>query len=223
MTKPKTLSPTETAKLVRFAAGASVCVAVTLIVAKLIAWFMADSEALLSSLLDSMLMFFAVRVAHSPADRDHRFGHGKAEAIAALAQSALITGSAIFLMIEAVHRLIEPAPVSYGSVGMGVMGFSIFMTLALTQLQRFVVKRTGSVAIEADQLHYLTDLLTNAAVLIAIFLAVYLGWGLADPIFALVLGFFILYSAWEIGRKAVRILPLALLGAVSGRATRAHH
>ena len=213
MTKPKTLSPTETAKLVRFAAGASVCVAVTLIVAKLIAWFMTDSVALLSSLIDSMLdavssgiMFFAVRVAHSPADRDHRFGHGKAEAIAALAQSALITGSAIFLMIEAVHRLIEPAPVSYGSVGMGVMGFSIFMTLALTQLQRFVVKRTGSVAIEADQLHYLTDLLTNAAVLIAIFLAVYLGWGLADPIFALVLGFFILYSAWEIGRKAVDML-----------------
>lgn len=213
MTKAKTLSPAETAKLVRFAAGASVCVALTLIVAKLVAWFMTDSIALLSSLIDSMLdavssgiMFFAVRLAHTPADAHHRFGHGNAEAIAALAQAALITGSAIFLIIEAVHRLIEPAPVSYGAVGMGVMGFSIIMTLGLTQLQRYVVKRTGSVAIESDQLHYLTDLLTNAAVLIALALAVYLGWGLADPLFAIVLGVFIFYSAWEIGKKAMDML-----------------
>lgn len=207
------LPPKEAERLVRRAAQASVAVAVALIVTKLGAWWMTDSVALLSSLIDSMLdavssgiMLFAVRVAHTPADREHRFGHGKAEAIAALAQAALITGSALFLIIEAIHRLIHPVAIDQGRIGIGVMVFSIVMTFGLTRLQSYVVKRTGSLAIEADSLHYLTDLLTNLAVLIALVLASELGWGLADPLIALALGAFILKSAWEIGRKAFDML-----------------
>ena len=202
-----------TARLMRLAAYASVATALTLIVVKVVAWWLTDSVSLLSSLIDSLLdatasgiMLLAVRAATTPADDEHRFGHGKAEALAALAQAALISGSAIFLLAEATHRLAVPQPIEYGDVGIAVMLFSIVLTFALTRVQAYVVRQTQSLAIEADSIHYLSDLLMNAAVILALVLVAYMGWQLADPIIAIAIAAYILYSAARIGWKAYNML-----------------
>src|SRR5437762_5888481 len=147
---------------------ASLGVALLLIAAKLVVWISTGSVALLSSLVDSMVdaaaslvTFFAVRHATVPADREHRFGHGKAEPLAALGQSAFLVGSAVLLMFEAVRRLVSPAPIEDPAAGIAVMVFSIVVTIGLVSYQRHVVRRTGSLAIGADELHYRGDLLLN--------------------------------------------------------------
>lgn len=202
-----------TGRLMRLAAYASVATAATLIVVKVGAWWLTDSVSLLSSLIDSLLdatasliMLLAVRAATTPADEEHRFGHGKAEALAALAQAALISGSAIFLVAEASHRLAVPQPIEHGDIGIAVMVFSIVLTFALTRFQAYVVRQTDSLAIEADSIHYLSDLLMNSAVILALVLVAYFGWQLADPIFALAIAAFIIYSAGRIGWRAYNML-----------------
>jgi ferrous-iron efflux pump FieF len=145
----------------------------------------ADSVSLLSTLLDSLLdaaasliNLLAVRHALTPADREHRFGHGKAEPLAALGQSTFIAGSAAFLIVQAANRLVSPHPVTHTAIGLGVMAFSIAATLLLVLFQRFVIRRTGSLAIKADSLHYASDLIVNASVVVALILiAVYAGSG----------------------------------------------
>lgn len=205
--------PASNGRLMRLATYASVSTAAVLIAVKLGAWWLTDSVAMLSSLVDSFLdsaasvvTLFAVRHSLTPADAEHRFGHGKAEPLAALAQASLITGSALFLLIEAAPRLIAPHPVEAGEIGIAVMIFSIIATFALTRFQRYVVRRTGSTAIRADALHYVADLLTNAAVIVALLLSTRLGWHLADPILALVIAGYILFSAFQIGRQALDVL-----------------
>lgn len=205
--------PRTTARLMRLAAYASVATATILIVVKVVAWWLTDSVSLLSSLIDSLLdamasviMLLAVRAALTPADDEHRFGHGKAEALAALAQAALITGSAIFLVAEAAHRLAVPQPIAYGDIGIAVMAFSIVLTFALTRVQAYVVRHTQSLAIEADSIHYLSDLLMNSAVILALVLVTYLGWQLADPVIAIAIAAYILVSALRIGWKAYNML-----------------
>jgi ferrous-iron efflux pump FieF len=195
--------------LMRLATHAAVGVAAVLIAAKLAAWLLTGSVALLTSLVDSVLdlvasvlNLLAVRHALEPADREHRFGHGKAEALAGLGQGAFITGSAVFLIFEAVGRLIEPRPVVQGAVGIGVMLFSIAVTLALVLFQNRVVRRTGSVAISADTLHYKSDLLTNLGVIAALALATQLGWQLADPLIAIAIALYILRGAFGIFRES---------------------
>lgn len=180
------------ARLIRSATYASVGVAGILIAAKFVAWQATGSVSLLSTLLDSLLdacasliNLYAVRQALQPADAEHRFGHGKAEALSGLAQSAFIGGSGLFLIIEAVDRLITPQPISQGMAGISVMGLSILLTLLLVGFQTYVVRRTGSVAISADSLHYRADLLVNVGVIIAIVIGVYWNQPLADPLIAL--------------------------------------
>src|SRR5437660_3059315 len=138
-------------RLRRRATYAALAVAAVLIAAKLVVWISTGSVALLSSLVDSLVdavaslvNFFAVRHAATPADREHRFGHGKAEPLAALGQSAFLVGSAMLLMAEAIRKLIEPTPVSNAPVGIAVMLFAIAITAALVTYQRHVVQRTGS-------------------------------------------------------------------------------
>lgn len=199
--------------LVRTAAVASVGVAASLIAAKAVAYVLTDSVGLLSTLVDSLLdiaastmNLLAVRHARTPADVDHRFGHGKAEPLAGLAQAAFISGSAVFLVVQAIQRLWSPRELSHGMVGIGVMVGSIIATLALVRFQRHVARKSGSVAIEADALHYTTDLLANAAVIVAVLLATQLGWLRADPIISLLIAGYILYSALQIGRRALDML-----------------
>jgi ferrous-iron efflux pump FieF len=197
----------------RLATYASVVTASVLIAVKLGAWWLTDSVSLLSSLIDSLLdaaasvvTLLAVRQALVPADTEHRFGHGKAEPLAALLQAGLISGSAIFLAIEAASRLFAPEEVAYGTVGVAVMLVSIALTFALTRFQLYVVRRTGSSAIAADSLHYMSDLLMNAAVIAALVLASEFGLLRADPVIALGVAAWILYSAWQIGRGALDML-----------------
>ncbi|RLQ20632.1 cation diffusion facilitator family transporter [Seongchinamella sediminis] len=192
----------------RLATYASVTVASTLIAAKLLAWQMSGAVSLLATLVDSGLdvvasavNLLAVRHALSPADREHRFGHGKAEAIAGLGQAILITGSSLFLFYSAIQRMLEPVPLSGFGLGMWVMVFSILMTLLLLTFQRHVILRTDSTAIRADALHYRTDLLVNASVLLALALSRW-GWPGFDPLFAMAIAVYILYSAWAIIRHA---------------------
>lgn len=203
----------EAARLLRLATTASVATALLLIVVKLVAFVLTDSVSILSTLIDSLLdaaaslvNLVAVRHALVPADREHRFGHGKAEPLAAMVQAAFITGSAIFLVIEAVPRLFTPHPVSHSGIGIGVMAFSIVATLALVTLQRRVIRRTGSLAISADQLHYLGDVLVNGAVIVALILATQLGWTFADPLFGIGIAAYILYNAWQIAAGALDML-----------------
>ena len=194
----------------RFATYASVFVASTLVLIKLGAWLLSDSVAVLSSLIDSaldaaasLLTLFAVHHALAPADREHRFGHGKAESIAALGQAAFITGSAIFLLFESSHRLMRPQPLDHGDLAIVVMVMSVVLTFALVRLQLYVVHRTGSLAIGADSVHYKADLLVNAGIIVSLVLSTRLELPRADLLIAIAVASYILYSAWQIGNEAL--------------------
>ncbi len=206
-------SSAEAARLMRLATYASVAVAGSLILVKLAAWLYTDSISLLSTLIDSlldalasMINLFAVRHALVPADREHRFGHGKAEPLAALSQTAFIAGSALFLVFEAGHRLSDPRPVLHSEIGIAVMVAAIAVTFALTRFQAHVVRKTGSVAIKADSLHYVGDILVNGAVIVALLLASELGWAIADPLFGLAIAGYIMFNAWRIARGSFDML-----------------
>lgn len=200
-------------RLMRFATYASVSVALLLVTIKTFAWFATDSVSVLSSLLDSLLdvlassvTLYAIRKAQEPADREHRFGHGKAEPLAALAQSAFIGGSAVLLLFEAGHRFIHPRAVERPELGISVMVFTIVVTLALVAFQTWVARRSGSIAINADALHYKGDVMLNIAVIAALFLGGWLDWGYADPIFGVLIAIYILLNAWAIVREALDML-----------------
>ena len=206
--RPVPTPPREVARLMRLATYASISVATILIIAKSIAWGMSGSVSLLATLIDSTLDAFAslinliaVRHALSPADKEHRFGHGKAEALAGLGQAAFIAGSAGFLLLEAGRRIAHPLPLEAPGVGIMVMLLSIVATLLLLGFQRYVIRKTNSTAIKADALHYRTDLLVNGSVIVALWLSVQ-GWAGFDAMFAIGIAIYILYSAWEIVKQA---------------------
>ena len=189
---------------------ASLAVAAVLIAAKLVVWISTDSVALLSSLVDSfvdaaasLVNFFAVRQAIVPADREHRFGHGKAEPLAALGQSAFLIGSAILLMFEAVRHLVSPVPVEDARSGIAVMVFAIAVTVGLVAYQRHVVRHTGSIAVGADELHYRSDLILNLGVIATLMLGSILHLPILDPLFGGAVGLWIIYGAVKIARLSL--------------------
>ncbi|MCT8641078.1 cation diffusion facilitator family transporter [Glaesserella parasuis] len=197
---------------VKRAANFSVIVAATLIIAKAFAWWQTGSMAILAAMTDSLVDLFAsltnmlvLRFALQPADDDHTFGHGKAESLAALAQSAFITGSATFLLLQGIQRLTEPQLVQSSELGIAISLFSIVLTAALVLYQKKVVKLTQSPAIEADSLHYQTDLYMNAAILVAMILNIY-GVIYADALFAIGIALYILFNAAKMCWEAVQSL-----------------
>lgn len=203
---------TKSEKLIILASRASVLVAVCLLTMKFYAWVMTGSMGILAALVDSLLdlcasliNMAAVRYAMEPADKEHRFGHGKAEALAGLGQATFIASSAIFLIIYTLERIINPELIESPEIGTWVMFVSLGITMLLVTYQRYVVKMTGSVAIKADSLHYFTDILTNIGILVGIGLY-YLGWLYADPIIAMLIGVFIFKSAYEIAYESVQLL-----------------
>ena len=207
------IAASATARLMQRATYASIAVAAVLIVAKTVAWSLTESVSVLSSLLDSLLdavasavNLFAVRQALMPADREHRFGHGKAEPLAGLAQAAFITGSAVLLLMQAAQRLRAPPPITHGEFGIVVMVLSIVLTAGLVAYQRHVVRATGSVAISADRLHYAGDVLLNGSVILSLVLSGWFGFRYADPIFGIAVGLYILISALRIGRQSLDLL-----------------
>ena len=202
------ISQEHNARLLRLATYASVVTASLLIAGKLAAMLLTGSVSVMASLIDSLMdvaasliNLFAVRYSLMPADEEHRFGHGKAESLAGLAQATFIAGSALFLLLHAVDRLLNPQPLQAIGIGIAVMVFAIAATLILLGIQRYVIARTGSTAIRADSLHYFTDLLTNASIIVALALSL-AGWQGLDPIFAIGIACYILYSAWQIGLDA---------------------
>jgi ferrous-iron efflux pump FieF len=197
---------------VKLASRASVATALCLIVIKLVAWLYSGSASMLGSLTDSfsdalasIVNFIAIRYAIVPADDDHRYGHGKAEPLASLAQAAFIMGSASLLLLYGGEKLINPVPVTNAVSGIVVSIIAMVMTFALVLLQRHALVKTKSSLVEADSLHYQSDLLLNAAVLLALVLAQY-GWWWADGLFAVFIALFIGNQALGLGYRSIQSL-----------------
>ena len=200
-------------RLMRLASMASVAAAVLLIAIKFVAFLQTGSVSLLSTLFDSALdagasivNLIAVRHALTPADAEHRFGHGKAEPLAGLVQVAFILGSSILLLTEVIDHFITPRPVSAPEIGIAVMAISMLVTLVLVLLQRHVVRKTGSMAIKADSAHYGSDFLVNASVIVALILSAKFKLWWIDPAIGLAIALFIAWAAVQIGREALDML-----------------
>lgn len=192
-------------KLASRAAMASVAVASTLLGLKIWASIATGSVSVLGSLADtaldiiaSLVTLFSVRLAAEPADAEHGFGHGKAEALSALFQTWLIAISALAIGWRGITRLGSGASPSHAELGIAVSGVAIAMTLALLWYQRRVVKRTGSLAIAADSAHYTSDLLLNASVILALVLDSLLGLRGADPVFGIAIAVWLVWHAWGV-------------------------
>ena len=200
----------ERGELTRKAAIASVSMALFLVALKVWASIETGSVAMLGSLADtaldliaSLVTFFGVRWAAMPADAEHRFGHGKAEALAALIQVILITISALAIGWRSIDRFNSGARTEGLELGVGVSVVAMAATFALLAYQRYVIRRTGSVAIHTDHVHYQSDLLLNLAVIAALVLDQMLGWTLADPVFGLAIALWLLYGAWSAASQSV--------------------
>ncbi|ELY5789916.1 CDF family cation-efflux transporter FieF [Cronobacter turicensis] len=200
------------ARLVSRAALAATLVATLLLIIKIFAWWYTGSVSILAALVDSLVdiaasltNLFVVRYSLQPADEEHTFGHGKAESLAALAQSMFISGSALFLFLTGIQHLIQPEPMRAPLVGIVVTVAALVTTLILVTFQRWVVRKTRSQAVRADMLHYQSDVMMNTAILVALALSWY-GLHRADALFALGIGVWILYSALRMGYEAVQSL-----------------
>lgn len=207
------LTVDEAARLTARITWLSVGVGGTLMVLKAAAWWVSGSVALLASAGDSALdfvaalvTFWAVRVAVLPADAEHRYGHGKAEAFASLLQAGLVFASAALIGQQAVDRLLNPQPVSQEQLGIAVMGISMLLTLALVRAQAQVIARTSSVAIKGDRAHYLADLVSNAAAIVGLGLARWSGDPRWDAVAGLLVALWLVKGAVEVLRAAANEL-----------------
>jgi len=201
---------TEKARLTVNAALASVAAALFLLLLKSAAAWETGSVAMLGSLADtaldllaSLVTLYGVRLAAMPADHDHRYGHGKAEALAALFQVALITASAALIGWRAVIRLTEEQRATDVEFGVGVSLIAIGVTFALLAYQRKIIAQTGSVAIRADNIHYQSDLLLNLAVAAALLLDQVAGFTGADPIFGIAIALWLAWGAFKASSQAI--------------------
>lgn len=206
---PGRIAPEEARKITGAATWASLAVAAVLVVSKATVWWMSGSVALLASMADSMLdltasltVFFAVRYAAEPADEQHRFGHGKAEAFASILQAMLVAVSAALLVREGIEHTWRPVELQASGWALGVMVLSIVLTLALLMVQSRAIDETGSVAIEGDRAHYLSDLAANLAVIIGIGGSM-LGFARLDGIAALAVAAWLGWTAWEVAKRAL--------------------
>ena len=203
---------TEHARLLRLATRASVGVASILIIGKAVAWWFSGSVSMLAGLTDSLLdgvtsllNLLAVHYALRPADDDHRYGHGKAESLAGMAQALFIAGSAVLIAFQAYQRLLHPEPVGAPWLSIAVIVLSLALTVALLTLQHRVIRETGSNAVRADSLHYRSDLLLNGSILLALVLAAF-GLHQVDAWFGLGIAAYILWSAIQIARESFAVL-----------------
>lgn len=206
------ISKEEYSRLVNLAGRTAIAVASLLIMVKLLAWFATGSSSVLAALTDSLMdvttsiiSLFAIKVALQPADDNHRFGHGKAESLSGIAQAAFISGSSVLLLFNGISSLVNEKQIIASNIAIGVMVFSVMLTIILVVFQRYIVRKTGSLAIKADSTHYHTDIFMNGAVLFALILTGY-GWHWADGLFAIMVSFYIFYGAWEIGSQSIDAL-----------------
>lgn len=207
------LMAASSASLNRTAAFASIAVALLLVAFKGYAAWSTGSTAMLGSLADTALDLIAslatlagVWVAAQPSDANHRFGHGKAEALAAFVQVVLISISAVGIAARALEQFAVGARTEAAVEGIGVSLIAIAATLALLAWQRYVIRRTGSLAVRTDHVHYQSDLLLNLAVIAALALDQYAGVPGADPLFGLAIALWLGWSAWGASQEAVEQL-----------------
>ena len=200
-------------RLRRMATYASISVAVILIATKLGTYFLTESVAMLSSLLDStidllasLVTAFGVASALRPPDHDHRYGHGKAEPLAALTQAAFIIGSSVLLTYEALNRFYRPHEIKNETLAYAVTALAIVLTIFLIEFQRYAVRKTGSMAIGADRLHYTGDLVINLAVAASFALHQWTGSNLFDPAFAILIASGLTFTAFRIAMRALNVL-----------------
>ena len=212
-TETNNLKPARKMLLVKLASYASVTVALMLVALKSWGWFATGSVSLLSSLADSVLdvlasgvTFWAIRFSLSPADEQHRFGHGKSEGIAALIQALIVAGSGFYVCGEAIQRLLAPQSIDAPEIGLSVIFIATAATIFLVGFQRYVGRLTGSLAISADAVHYQSDLLVNLGVGLSLILTPWTGWDRLDPVVGLIVAMFVLRSALEIGSRSMEIL-----------------
>lgn len=192
------------------ATSLAVAVALALFAIKLAAWLVSGSVAVLGSLADSAvdmmssaLAFTAVRWAAAPPDRDHRFGHQKAEAVSALLQTVLIAGSATFVLGESVRKLIEPQPMENSSAAVAALGVTVVLTSILVTVQTMATRRSGNLTIKADRAHYVSDILSNGGLLLAVLLAGAFDLPRADAVAGLVAAGFLYWSVREVAGYAL--------------------
>lgn len=200
-------------KLLQIASLSAILIASILVLAKFAAWIQTGSVSIQASLIDSLLdaltsliNFFVIHQALKPADKDHRFGHGKAEALGGLVQTAFITASAMWLLIDVCQNLFNPRPIVDIGIGNIIMVLAIILTAALVAFQRYVVKKTESLAISADSLHYQSDLLTCLGIVIGLNLTVYFNCLWLDSLIGIGIGFYILFTSYNIGIKSLNVL-----------------
>lgn len=212
-TAPDALSASRRTLLIKSASYASLGVALSLVLLKAWGWQATASVSLLSSLADSVLdvfasaiTFWAVRYSLSPADAEHRFGHGKSEGLAALIQALIISGSGLYVFYEAIRRIFSPREIHAPEIGLGVIIIATAATVLLVGLQRYVGKKTGSVAIKADAMHYQSDLVINLGVGLAIVLTSWTGILIIDPLVGMVIAIVVLSSVFGIANRSLQIL-----------------
>ena len=210
---PARLSKAERAWLLKSATYASVLVACSLVFGKVWAWQATDSVSILSSLADSvldvlasLLTFWAIRYSLEPPDREHRFGHGKSEGLAALLQALIICGSGVFVCYEAVQRLMAPVPIAKAGAGIAVLAASTLATVALVFYQHYVKRKTGSLAISADAMHYKTDVLVNVVVAAAVAGTAMTGLSWLDPLVGGAVALYLVLGAWNIAMHSLDVL-----------------
>ncbi len=196
-----------------WAAGWSVATVSLLIVIKLWAYIESDSSSMLASLLDSLMdagvsiiLLFAVRYSLKPADKGHRYGHGKIEGIAALFQSAMMFAGACFIIFESGHKFLHPQPISHHGLALWVSGTAILLSLILVTVQKFSLVRAPSLAIEADRAHYKSDIFLNLAVIFALVIHAQGGPLWVDPAMAILIAGYFAWTSWKIGTQGADML-----------------
>ena len=199
--------------LKKIAALSSVCIAVFLCLIKGAAFFLTGSLAVLSSFIDSLsdiaaslITFFAIKISIRPASVSYRYGYGKIEALSALFQSAFISGSGLFILYDAILKFIHPTPLNQPALGLVVMGLSLFTTIILVAFQRYVAKKTNSLAVLADSAHYSIDISTNIAIIISLLAVKLWNFYWLDSLFAALISLYLLYNAFSLGRNAIFLL-----------------
>jgi ferrous-iron efflux pump FieF len=197
----------------RFTSLVSISVALTLVATKMAAYLVTDAVSMLSSLVDSSvdlvascITAYGVVIAMRPPDREHRYGHGKAEALAALVQGVFIVVSALLLLVKALDRFISPSEILNPRIGYEVMGVAIFLTTVLVALQTYTIGRTRSLAIASDRLHYVGDVFVNSAVMATFAFQEWLKVTWIDPAFAVIIAVILGAGAYKILGHALRVL-----------------
>ncbi len=200
-------------RLMRLAGIFSVLTAGTLVITKAVAFYLTGSVAILSGLFDSaqdvltsLVNLIAVKEATTPADSDHRYGHGKAQAIGGLVQSFIILSAAFVLLKESVMRLFQPSELQEIGIGLGVTALAFVLSFCLVCFQKSVLKRTHSLSIKADLAHYTGDLFMNIGIAVSILCAYYLHWFFVDSLFGILVAIYLFCSVTCVSRESLNML-----------------